>query len=161
MIYRKQLSAHIPQAGIVGDCLRTCIACLLDKEPQDVPHFWQIAWDSGIRNEYESPEEQKFIRDWLAEQGYVRVDLPYIISSQEELHEVTLGLEKRCGRILYMVSGAGGSQGQHVVIYKGADLLWDPSPNSEGLSGPGIDGVYWFTFLMPISMRWDGKLPEE
>lgn len=130
-------------------------------EPETVPHFYQISFDNGNKTDYESLEDQRYLQEWLASVGYMKVDLPYIIEKHEDLADVALGIEKRCGRILYMVSATGASGGQHVVIYKGADLLWDPAPAGGGLIGPGIDGVYWFTFLMPLSMRWDGTLPPE
>lgn len=130
-------------------------------EVEQVPHFNQIAFDRDGYSEYDSPEDVKHIQDWLASVGYIKVDVPYIAENQEEFQQIALGLEKRNGRILYMVSAMGAAGGQHVVIYKGADLLWDPSPANGGLTGPGIDGVYWLSFLMPLSMRWDGTLPPE
>ena len=55
MIRRRQLFRHEPHNVIYGDCHRTAIACLLDMEPWQVPHFTQLAhttpgydWESGV-----------------------------------------------------------------------------------------------------------------
>jgi len=37
---------HSPERGFYGDCLRACIASVLDMEPATVPHFYQDGCDS-------------------------------------------------------------------------------------------------------------------
>jgi len=56
MIKRKQIYFHNPEKGSHGDCYRTCIACILEIEPVEVPKlFWveylvpSIATRKGVR----------------------------------------------------------------------------------------------------------------
>ncbi len=45
MTPNKQLNLHEPAAGVIGDCWRTCIACLLDKSPSDVQCVnWRVGY---------------------------------------------------------------------------------------------------------------------
>jgi hypothetical protein len=148
MIYRKQLSHHDPDSGIIGDCFRTCIGCLLDLEPQDVPHWSQEFWDNS---NLVPKVEQLAILEWLERQGYTLLQLPCM---GENFKILAQQIEHISGNLLYIVSGTGTSGGEHVVIYKGSEMLWDPSPTGGGLTGPGIQGVYWLSFLLPSNMRY-------
>ena len=47
MIKQKQIYRHLPEAGQIGDCARTVIACLLDLHPCEVPHFTRDAIEAG------------------------------------------------------------------------------------------------------------------
>lgn len=155
MKYHKQLSPHLPTAGLIGDCFRTCLACLLDKDsPADVPHFYQMAFERDGFHTQEDHETKAHIFSWLASQGLQLMRIPFV----GNLYDITLQVEAMNPRILYMVQGKS-SDGEHVVIYKGADMLWDPSPTNSGILEMGADGVYWIIFLVPISQRWDGCLP--
>ena len=42
MTPREQTYKHDPYNGIQGDCVRTCIAAILEKPNAEVPHF---LWD--------------------------------------------------------------------------------------------------------------------
>ncbi len=39
MIGMKQLNKHDPDNGVYGDCFRTCIAIILDDDPETIPNF--------------------------------------------------------------------------------------------------------------------------
>lgn len=160
MKYQTQLHSHLPDLGIFGDCFRTCIANLLDLEVREVPHFYQEEYDGGYADgsDYESDWVKEYIDSWLAERGLQLFRMP--VSGEASLETIALQIETLNGRVLYMVQGkSAATGGNHVVIYKGADLLWDPSYSQKGISGPGSDGIYWLMFLMPLSQRWDGCLP--
>ena len=59
--FHRQLLRHDPASGIIGDCYRTAIACRLNMDPADVPHFMQgRAGPPGMRD----------ANTWLAERGY-------------------------------------------------------------------------------------------
>lgn len=162
MIFRKQLKPHLPSAGIIGDCLRTCYACLLDLEPSQVPHFAQLAYDSnGGKFGDQTADETRFQNEWLLSKGLLQWSMAI---SLEPYEDITQALESfvhmnQAPRHMFMVTGRGPNA-VHVCIYKGADLLWDPSPSNQGLLG-GIppENAIFLTFLMPASMRWDGTFP--
>ncbi len=147
MIKRKMLSMHVPQVGTVGDCLRTCIACLLDLEPEQVPHFLQIWWDRDT-NSVNKPGISSHINDWMAERGLVIVDLPY-----DDIGLFSSMVERLNGKIRYIVTGRSATNNDHCVIYEGAEMVWDPSEVNAGLIGPASDGLYWMSFIVPLSMR--------
>lgn len=68
MKHKQLIQHHDPENGQWGDCFRTSIACILDMNPQDVPHFMGKDFDN-----------EKVIRDinnWLQAVG--RDDLFYI-----------------------------------------------------------------------------------
>ena len=47
MIEQKQLYRHKPTEGSYGDCWRTCLACILDRNPETIPHYYSTLWDEG------------------------------------------------------------------------------------------------------------------
>jgi hypothetical protein len=162
MIFRKQLKPHLPSAGIIGDCLRTCYACLLDLEPSQVPHFAQLAYDS--KSEFglvETPDETRFQNEWLLSQGYLQWTTAIRLEPYETITQALDAFVhlNQAPKHMFMVTGQGPNAA-HVCIYKGADLLWDPSPSNAGLIG-GIppQNAIFITVLMPASMRWDGTFP--
>lgn len=148
MIFQKQIHPHLPEAGLYGDCFRTCVACLLDLEVHEVPHFFQIEKDTG-------DDADILIRDFLATRGLMLFRFPVCGS----LERITEQMEASNGRAMYMLQGRSPRGEEHVVIYKGADLLWDPAPGGKGIIGPGTNDVFWIILLMPSTQRWNGSLP--
>lgn len=147
MKFHKQSIPHIPIAGKIGDCFRTALACLLDLEPSEVPHFVSMYYDPS--GKVDNISMNKHVKDWLSAQGYMLLDMPY------ELDIPPLDLIYNIGAmtgpdILYLVTGMS-NVGAHVVIACGSQLLWNPSHND--LIGP-INGMYWVSYLLPVSMRF-------
>ena len=64
MKFHKQLYRHDPENGVWGDCYRTAWACLLDLEPEDVPHFCEGFTDDGAATAK--------LDAWLRERGLCR-----------------------------------------------------------------------------------------
>lgn len=58
---------HDPARGRVGDCMRACVASLLDLPYEEVPHFFD---GEGAEHGYEA------LRAWLAVRGLSYVELP-------------------------------------------------------------------------------------
>jgi hypothetical protein len=56
MTPHKQRFRHDPANGIYGDCWRTAIACLLDIQPEEIPHEHRV---------YADNEQQTIIADFL------------------------------------------------------------------------------------------------
>lgn len=154
MIYRKQLFAHMPEIGQYGDCYRTCIACLLDREPRSVPHF-----TADFATMPENPETTKLfdavVNKWLAKEGYAKLELCYRNDAEGgDFFAIAQYIENLNGPIRYMVGGRS-EIGNHVVVYEGKRMIHDPAPSGKGLIGPCPDGYFWVTFLLPASMRGD------
>lgn len=144
MQFHRQLNGHVPSIGLIGDCFRTCIACFMNLEPSDVPNFTAIYY-SESRNE----EMNKAYQSWLAERGLTLVTLAY--GHDGEPQELINSIGRMNGSdFTYMLTGScRGSN--HVCIYRGNELLWDPS-NTGGLTGP-IDGHYWMEILASLRCR--------
>jgi hypothetical protein len=139
----KQLIRHKPDEGVFGDCHRTAIACLLDLNPDDVPHF-----------NHDAPGAETFNRrvaEWLASRGLCEASVAY---NDDGLQKV-LDVVKHCSPGVYFLLGGQSRSGcNHTVIGCDGAIVWDPSPTDAGIVGPcDTDGLYWITFLLPLSMR--------
>lgn len=132
MIKHHMISNHAPERGEYGDCLRTCIASLLDYQRLlDVPHFAEgdpepyVMWQ-GVRN-------------WLMDEHNASLWFtPYAANDPAEVMEAVASLNPG---MFYMLQGAAPA-GDHIVICKGDQLWHDPSRMGGGLVGPGSNGVF-------------------
>lgn len=159
MKFQKQTIDHYPSIGKIGDCFRTCLACLLDLEVTEVPHFLSIHYDPTSPNPHlESPEMKTHIKDWLASKGYALVEVPYQAEAEERPNRIMEHLALKDGEdMCYLLSGRSVNAA-HVVIGRGPKILWDPSPTNSGIVAP-VDGVYWISYLVSIRMRYNGPQP--
>jgi hypothetical protein len=151
MRLHKQKFPHIPQAGIFGDCFRTALACILDMEVEEVPHFLQI-YHGGSAEARDSAIEK-----WLNTRGYSNIVIPYqVIVEGETLYsadELMCIIANQNGDdLLYLLTGRSISETDHVVICRGPKIFWDPSPSNSGVVAPS-NGFYFVTHILPSSMR--------
>ena len=129
---------HSPDEDRYGDCARTAIACLLDLDPEQVPH-----WFDG---EDEVERRAKERRDWLKDRGYGLLIINYFPEeTQQEVMDYTANISED---ILYLLVGRS-SRGEcnHTVVCKGSKVIHDPMGfKSNHLSGPAESdhGNYWF-----------------
>lgn len=114
-----------------GDCLRTCIASLLELEPGLVPHF-AADGDPG-------PSSWQRARDWLAPQGLAIWFTAFPGSAS--LDEVLTSVGAINPDTFYMVGGWGG-YGDHIVIAVNDHIVHDPARGGGGLIRAGSNG-YW------------------
>lgn len=139
-----QLYKHSPENGVYGDCFRTCMACLLDLQPSEVPHWFQM--------DQSAPPDQVdaayfAMRDWLRERGYGYFTAIY----QGELETVLECMAYHNPGVYYMLCGSSGSA-NHVVIGLGSQIVHDSNPEKPGLVGPCADGYYWVHLLVPAAL---------
>ena len=135
----KQLIKHDPENGYWGDCQRTAIACLLDLEPLDVPHFWGI---------HMGDDDQAF-RDmdyWLENRGLERVQYGLECDSVQAALDVCKNTDE-----YYMLIGQSKLGTNHVVICRGNKIVHDPSQVDSGIVGPNtVSGIYHYEWLEKI-----------
>jgi hypothetical protein len=138
----KQLYAHNPPYTY-GDCYRTAIGCLLDVPPEEVPHFYGI-YPDDVDKAHELRD------DWLRSRGYRVANFVYECSVKRALW----AMGQNNPGLLYMMSGQSGSNPDisHVVVCRGGDVIWDPSPDETGIVGPNKDGQIIIELLMPARM---------
>lgn len=142
MKFHKQLNFHKPDEGVYGDCQRTVLACLLDKDsPEEVPNFAEKYFNDldGWR---------RSISDYLATQGYCLVEYAFNCDLETLLN---IHKDEYCD-LYYLVSGTSKNGCDHVVIAKGNQIIWDPAKDDSGIVGPGSDGLHWVGHL--ISTRF-------
>jgi len=135
MKHHKQLVKHDPANGTHGDCFRTILACLLDLEPLEVPHFYE----SGVVE-----AGQRRVARWLAARGLTLVALPFDLSVNEVLG--MMGVVNP--RTLYMLCGRSPRGVNHVVIAHGGEIIHDANPVGGGLVSPCDDGFVWVELLV-------------
>lgn len=140
----KQLFKHDPANGTYGDCQRTAIACLLDKDdPSEVPNFAENHWEDGAAFD-------NAVRDYLRSQGFDWFVMAFNWSDASPQEVITyIGHHNPS---YYMICGMGARGVNHIVICKGNEFFHDPHPSDDFLCGPCNDGFYWVYVLIPASM---------
>lgn len=147
----RNLSRHDPGNGIVGDCHRCCVAAILDREPNDVPHFAQIELETGR-------PWLEILRDWLAPLGFGYVTVGY--PGAEPLEKILEITAQNCPGVPLILGGAAAVSpdvGHSVVIMDGK-IVMDPSNSGIGGPIPGFD--VWNVEAIAVGPNWgahDGK----
>lgn len=141
MLYHKQRIRHDPENGIYGDCHRTAIACLLDKQVEDVPHFGEHFMDSDKFN--------KAVADYLLTQGMRVFTTPY--HGETPLHEMLKAIGHYNPDCYYLLTGQSPRNVNHVVVCRGGRIIHDPHFDGGFITGPAQpDGYYWVDVLTPM-----------
>jgi hypothetical protein len=98
--------------GISGDCVRACVASILDMPLTDVPHFVQLHGERWADAFVEWCEAMGFHVDWQF--GFIATDEPA------------------------MLAGPSPRVGRHAVVIQHGKIIHDPHPSRLGL----LDGRY-------------------
>lgn len=109
-----------------GDCLRCCVASLLELEYEDVPNF--------IEAENRGWYEQAYY--FLQERGYTLHGMSALQSNKPKLEEYK-GVD---GFIIVRGPSLRYEGSTHAVIYKNGELVHDPHPSNAGV--PEVLGFY-------------------
>lgn len=120
---------HDPANGVEGDCMRACIAALLDLPLAEVPHFAQLDADG----------EDNFwllLAEFCRSKGYSFVSLAKaeFLWSDDVIYHVMSGPSPR------------NPKGHHAVIGRNGRVYFDPHPSRAGLAGE--PGEWRFGFLV-------------
>ena len=144
--YQKQAFRHDPDAGVFGDCYRTCLAGLLGLDRDDVPH-WVTTMDPHL---WATEVQPKYDR-WLAERGLQELAIPI----QGRCADLAGVLEFQRTRTKEptsaMLTGRSRTGCNHVVITHNGKIVHDPGLDDPGITGPCDDDFYWLTWLIPHS----------
>lgn len=108
-----------------GDCLRACVASMLDLDAEAVPHFHRNGPDSAARGWDE-------MADFLRTRGLY----PFVTRSEDDPREQLA----ECGH--YLLCGSTRSGSNHVVVCNGDSVAHNPAWVPCELIGPCDDG-YW------------------
>lgn len=135
----KQTIPHVPSMGLYGDCHRVVIACMLNKRPEEVPHFHE-----GLPPTPESGEEfERRVDEYLATQNLQQFQVRY----QDNLRVRDVLRESR--GVLCILSGTSINNVNHSVLVHNSRIVVDPSPCNIGINGPMDSNYYSLTFLIP------------
>ena len=132
-----QLIQHDPEYGVYGDCYRTCIGCLLDIQPIEIPHFYKDKeYGDSIDVDYD-------VRMWLKPRN-----LHLLTTSIRDTIEDFLDYMKtfNCAQH-YILLGGTPSNIPHAVVCRGGEIIHDPAPSNPGVTQPLDDGLYWADFI--------------
>lgn len=141
MKYHHQTIKHDPANEQWGDCFRTALACILDLEIEDVPHFMHGNPDSEI--------VWTQVNKWLNERGLHMMTLPFSGS----LSDVLTTMGKLNPGVRYLLAGTSVNGFNHQVIAQGDKIIHDPNRSYVGLTGPGSDGLFWIDVLVPTKIH--------
>ena len=119
---------HDPEEGIYGDCVRACIASLLDLLPDAVPHFFH--------DNCSGETAQRRIETFLADCGLVPFWAGF--SGEMPLFDVMQYMHVANPNVYYMLYGST-RYGSHVVICRGMETMHDPAWYSVPIVRPSGD----------------------
>lgn len=152
MIKRKQLFVHSPPHSI-GDCQRTAIACILDMEPHEVPHFGEGMFKADPTGEGE--EFERRLQTWLATQGLTMVNLA--IPGEFGVEGVCNIFKGVNEGTIFLLGGRSSRGTNHVVVADGSGVIWDPSyeavDGEPPIVGPMDDGHFWASLMVSIKHK--------
>jgi hypothetical protein len=150
LIPHKQLLRHKPEEGVIGDCFRTTLACLLDLDsPKGVPHFYaDLPIIDGQVTKELTPEAKAREEQWLAERGLA---LRWIGIDGCTREEALLWGGSILHGLHYLFVGMSKNGCSHVVIAKGDQIVHDPAIDNSGIIGPNDDGFYHVGFLLKLA----------
>ena len=98
--------------GKTGDCLRACVASIIELPIENVPHF--ALHQNWLR----------LLQSWAFDTHNVHVVyLSLLPKSTPYTDEFTL----------WIASGISRRGTRHAVVYKGNRMIWDPHPDKTGL----------------------------
>lgn len=136
---QKQLIEHDPANDKWGDCLRTCVAMLLDVDATDVPHF-----------AYGNPDPETMwqaVDDYVALFGLATLMIAY--PSSLSVYELLENFADLNSDMYYMLGGVNRSGSPHIVVCYNNEIVGDPAWTNAGLVGPS-DGAWFVITFIPL-----------
>lgn len=133
-----------------GNCWQTCVACVLDVEPEELPD--QIVHDAKLEvqedgtKKWVGPHYNTALNAYLRTHhglAYVEVHYPKELWTVLQIRDP--GLHLMTGKTVRTpVNNA-----RHVVVGKYGEMIWDPHPSRAGLT----EDVN-YAFLVPYPQSW-------
>jgi len=134
---------HDPESGLYGDCLRACVASLLNYSDADlVPHFFNDDCDgetARIR-----------LNEWLNEQKlhsfymFFDGDLP--------MSDVMNHMKESNPNIYYLLFGKTTKENDHVVVAVNDRVVHDPAWLKSPIYEAGSTGSWVIMVVVPTTL---------
>ena len=139
MLLHKQKFGHDPENGVWGDCGRTVLACMLDLEVEEVPHFGE----GGPSDE----EYMNRMREWLRQRDLGIAEFVYN-GKDLTIDALLQHVEEQNPGLIFSLIGTSKNEVCHVVICSGGKIIHDPAVDNSGVVGPH-KGHYIVEVLVP------------
>ena len=123
---------HDPENGTYGDCLRACVASMLGKQAEDVPHFAHDGSDAEIVNER--------LREYLATLGLAPWWTHYDLELSRD--DLLSSLSESGQGVNFLLFGRTASDGDHVIVCRDGKPVHDPAWYREPLVRGGRHGAW-------------------
>lgn len=123
---------HEPETGKYGDCLRACVASVLELDAEAVPHFAEDEPGPEIAN--------KRLTDFLVSRKLAPFWASYDASATVD--DVLSYQAIQNPEAVYLLFGRTESGGDHVVICKGGEIVHDPAWYRSPMIAPGSCGAW-------------------
>jgi hypothetical protein len=131
---------HDPEAGTYGDCLRACIASVLEMQAEDVPHFTEDNPGGPIAN--------KRLALFLRSLGFAPFWSNYDGNANVEDVLEHQGVQNPDAVFLLFGQTSGG--GDHVIVCRGGEIIHDPAWYRSPMIAPGTHG-FWTVMVVAKS----------
>lgn len=135
MRVQKQKFMHDPANGVWGDCHRTVIACILDLDASEVPHF----------ADEDNADWERDCEAWLNARGLTAISIAY--PGELDLKDIFEMIDAFNKGIAFILGGKSKLGSGHSVVCQSGNIVCDPSIVDSGIVGPMSDGFYWVTFI--------------
>lgn len=134
---QKQLFRHDSDNGIWGDCYRTAIACILDLDREEVPHFYD--------NDADGEQGRAATQEWMQARGLYLIE--FAVVANDDLGAALHGISSMNPGLPFLLSGVSANGCNHVVVCLDGEIVHDPAIDNSGIVGPQDDGCYWLMFI--------------
>ena len=111
----KPVDMQVFEAG-KGDCLRACIASILELRPDEVPNFTEI-----------KGPQARVVTQWLSTRGLALLEVPVASMDFYFVFEYA--------KIWHIISGRGPRGLRHATVGLSGKIVHDPHPSRAGLIG--------------------------
>lgn len=124
------------ETGERGDCLKCCLATLLERGYEEVPHFaamgdrWHLELTAWLRSE-----------GWMIGNAWHSIDP----DDPRKLNGWTTGYW--LAGVVSLRTRPDGEHLGHMVLMRDGEIVWDPHPDRQA-GHLGFDGTGWL--LLPL-----------
>lgn len=126
--------SHKPNEGQYGDCVRACIATILEVDTEKVPHF--------AHDDPDGVELARRVREFLAPSHTI-----YAVAYPGDYSGLLDYIGEQNPGSTYMLIGAVAGGGEHMVVCQGNHVAHNPAWYGCSLVGPGGAG-YWIVWVV-------------
>jgi hypothetical protein len=119
-----------------GDCVRACVATILDLDTDAVPHFYHDnpTGEVGMQR----------MREWLAGRGLAPCAIGF---PPDPLSEILDHMGQYNPNVPYLLYGSTSDGGDHVVVGQGGKIVHNPSWYGCHVVGPSSAGHWQIVVL--------------